>query len=109
VISLFQHLVQLYKQAGGWLLTPHHLPKQYRTWKHDLFAYRKQSIELLFQRIIQICDLKTCPVKGLARNGAFILVNVWLYQVISYLNFKQGKDLSNIKHTIDLARWCIAS
>jgi hypothetical protein len=104
-----EELVQQYQEAGGWLLTPQQLPKQYRTWKHDLFAYRKQTIELLFQRIIQICDLKSCPVKGLQRNGAFILANVWIYQVIFWHNLKQGKDLSKIKEAIDLARWRIAS
>ena len=102
-------LVQLYKQAGGWLLTPQQLPQRYRTWKHELFAYRKQTIELLFQRIIQVCDLKECPVKGLQRNGAFILANVWIYQVIFWHNLKQGKALSKIKEAIDLARWRIAS
>ncbi|MEW6735368.1 MAG: hypothetical protein AB1489_29015 [Acidobacteriota bacterium] len=104
-----EELVNQYAQAGGWLLTPRQLPQQYRTWKHDLFAYRKQTIELLFQRIIQICELKSCSVKGLARNGAFILANVWIYQVIFWHNFKQGKDLSKIKQSIDLARWRIAS
>ncbi|MEJ7708789.1 MAG: hypothetical protein WKF84_02770 [Pyrinomonadaceae bacterium] len=61
-----------YAQRGGWLLTPKQLPLVYRTWKHDLFALRKETIELLFQRIMQAVDLKDCPTKGLRRNGAFV-------------------------------------
>lgn len=45
-------LVNLYGAAGGWLLTPKQLPEKNYTWKDDLFAYRRETIELLFQRII---------------------------------------------------------
>ena len=47
-----------YRQAQGWVLTNKQLPKQRRSWKHDLFAYRKETIELLFQRICQAVGIK---------------------------------------------------
>jgi hypothetical protein len=62
-------LVATYAQHGGWLLTPQQLPRSPDSWKRDLYAYRRETIELLFQRIMQTCDLKACPAKGLARNG----------------------------------------
>src|SRR5215216_1061868 len=58
-------LVAAYQEAGGWLLTSKELPKIRSSWKKDLFAYRKETIEILFQRVIQAADLKACPVKGL--------------------------------------------
>jgi len=100
-------LTALYKKAGGWLLTPKQLPLQNRTWKDDLYDYRKESIELLFQRIIQTADLKSCQVKGNGKNGAFVLANVWLYQLIFLLNLRQQKPLANVKEQVDLARWRI--
>lgn len=75
-------LTQAYAGHSGWVLTPAQLPTERRSWKHDLYAYRKETIELLFQRVIQACDLKSCPSKGLNRNGAFIIASVWLYQII---------------------------
>src|SRR5262245_6190618 len=69
---------QHYAAAGGWILTPKQLPAKYHTWKCDLYAYRKETIELLFHRIIQASGLKECQVKGLGRNGAFVLASVWL-------------------------------
>lgn len=98
-----------YAEQGGWLLTPKQLPKERRSWKHDLFAYRKETIELLFQRVIQSCDLKACPVKGRARNGAFVLANVWLYQCVFLTNHRQGKAAAQVKEQIDKARWRIAA
>ena len=62
----------LYEEAGGWFLTPKQLPEERRSWKNDLFAYRKETIELLFQRIIQSAELKECKVKGEGLNGAFV-------------------------------------
>jgi len=50
----------LYEEAGGWVLTPKQLPEERRSWKDDLLAYRKETIELLFQRVIQSADLKQC-------------------------------------------------
>ncbi len=98
-----------YAQQGGWLLTPKQLPKGRRSWKHDLFAYRKETIELLFQRVIQACDLKACPVKGRERNGAFVLASVWLYQCVFLTNYRQGRAATQIKDQIDKARWRIAA
>lgn len=102
-------LGEIYRQQGGWVLTPKQLPTQRRSWKHDLFAYRKQTIELLFQRIIQACDLKECPVKGRARNGAFVLASVWLYQCVFLTNYRQGTTATQVKDQIDKARWRIAA
>jgi hypothetical protein len=70
-----------YEAARGWLLTPKQLPKKRRSWKREMYDYRKENIELFFQRIIQASELKACQVKGEGRNGAFVLSSVWLYQI----------------------------
>jgi hypothetical protein len=100
-------LTKLYRECGGWLLSPKQLPKQCRSFKHDLYDYRKETIELLFQRIIQAFDLKTCQVKGLHKNGAFVLASVWVYQLVFLMNFSQTKPLFVIKELIESARWRI--
>lgn len=100
---------QRYAAAGGWVLTPKQLPAQRRSWKDDLYDYRKQSIELLFQRIIQAAGLKQCPVKGAGRNGAYVLASVWLYQICFLANYRAGKPLAHIKDHLDCARWRISS
>src|SRR5262249_54496231 len=69
------------EEAGGWVLSPKQLPQERRSWKDDLYDYRKETIELLFQRIIQALGLKECQVKREGRNGAFVLASVWLYQI----------------------------
>lgn len=102
-------LTRAYAAAGGWLLTPKQLPRKRRSFKHDLYAYRKETIELLFQRIIQACDLKACPSKGLNRNGAFVIASVWLYQIIFLRNYRQGRAVAHIKEQLELARWRIAA
>jgi len=94
-----------YKQAGGWVLAPSQVPPKKRSWKTDLYAYRKESIELLFQRIIQAAGLKQCQVKGEGRNGAFVLASVWLYQVCFLVDYREGKPLANVKEHLDCARW----
>jgi len=102
-------LVASYAGRGGWLLTPKQLSKKRRSWKDDLYGYRKETIELLFQRVIQACDLKACPVKGLMSNGAFVIASVWLYQVIFLSNYRQGRRTAHVKEQVDLARWRIAA
>jgi hypothetical protein len=102
-------LVRAYGARGGWLLTPQQLPKKRRSWKDDLYSYRKETIELLFQRVIQAADLKACPVKGWSRNGAFVLASVWLYQVIFLSNHRRGRPTAHVKEQLDLARWRIAA
>jgi hypothetical protein len=97
----------LYEQAGGWVLTPKQLPEERRSWKNDLYDYRKETIELLFQRIIQASDLEQCRVKGQGRNGAFVLATVWLYQVCFLADYREGKPLAHIKDHLDCARWRI--
>jgi hypothetical protein len=99
----------LYEEAGGWVLTSKQLPAERRSWKNDLFAYRKETIELLFQRIIQSAELKECQVKGEGRNGAFVLANVWLYQVCFLTDYRQGKPVACIKDHLDCARWRVSS
>lgn len=98
-----------YEQAGGWVLTPRQLSRERRSWKTDVYGYRKESIELLFQRIIQASDLKACQVKGEGSNGAFVLASVWLYQSCYLDNHRTGKALAHIKERIDCARWRIRS
>jgi hypothetical protein len=99
----------LYEEAGGWVLSPKQLPQERRSWKNDLYGYRKETIELLFQRIIQAMGLKECQVKGEGRNGAFVLASVWLYQICFLTNYREGKPLTNIKDHLDCARWRIPS
>lgn len=93
-----------YEKAGGYVLTSKQLPEQRRSWKNDLYDYRKETIELLFQRIIQVFDLKKCCVKGKDKNGAFILASIWTYQVCWLDNFKAGKNPAIIKELIENAR-----
>ena len=95
----------LYEEAGGWVLTPKQLPEERRSWKNDLFAYRKETIELLFQRITQSAELKECEVKGEGRNGAFVLANVWVYQICFLTDYREGKSVAYIKDQFDDARW----
>jgi len=100
---------QQYAAAGGWVLTPKQLPAKHHTWKCDLYAYRKETIELLFQRVIQASGLKECQVKGLGRNGAFVLASVWLYQILFLVNYRHGRPAAEIKDLIDDARWRIST
>src|SRR2546427_11418119 len=79
-------LVATYAQHGGWVLTPQQLPANPDSWKRNLHAYRRETIELLFQRLIQASDLKTCPTKRFARNSTFVIRSVWLYQVLLLVN-----------------------
>jgi hypothetical protein len=96
-----------YEEAGGWVLSPKQLPRKRRSWKTDLYEYRKESIELLFERIIQASDLKECQVKGEGRNGAFVLASVWLYQSCYLNDYRNGKPLAKVKEQVDCARWRI--
>jgi hypothetical protein len=90
-------------------LTSKQLPDERRSWKNDLFSYRKETIELLFQRIIQSADLKECRVKGEGRNGAVVLTNMWLYQICFLTDYHSGKPAACIKDHLDRARWRISS
>ena len=80
----------LYEVAGGWVLSPKQLPQESRSWNDNLYDYRKETIELLFQRIIQALGLKECQVKGERRNGAFVLASVWPYQICYLTNYRGG-------------------
>jgi hypothetical protein len=102
-------LVATDAQHSGWLLTPQQLPTTPESWKRDLYAYRRETIELLFQRLIQACDLKTCPTKGLARTGTFVIASVWLYQVLFLDNHRHHRPVAHIKEIIDEGRWRIAA
>jgi hypothetical protein len=102
-------LVATYARHGGWLLTPQQLPRSLTSWTRDLYAYRRETIELLFQRIMQTCDLKACPAKGLARSGTFVIASVWLYQVLFLDNYRHHRPGAQIKEFIDEARWRIAA
>jgi len=102
-------LVALYAQHGGWLLTPQQLPKNPEAWQRELFAYRRETIELLFERIIQACELKACPTKGLTRTGTFVIASVWLYQLLFLDNYRHHRPPAHIKEFIDEGRWRIAA
>jgi hypothetical protein len=97
--------VDAYALAGGAVFTPKQLPTLRCSWKDDLYAYRKESIELLFQRICQATGLSACPVKGYGRNGAFVLASVWLYQALLLRNHQARRPLAVIKEQIEVARW----
>lgn len=99
----------LYEEAGGWVLSPKQLPEARRSWKDDLYDYRKETIELLFQRIIQATDSKQCQVRGQGRNGAFVLTGVWLYQICFLADYREGKPPGHVKDHLDCARWRIPS
>jgi len=100
-----EDFVSEYEKAGGYLLTPRQLPAQKRSWKNDLYEYRKETIELLFQRIIQAFDLKECKVKGEAKNGAFVLASVWVYQICWLNNYRKKKNPAEVKEQIENARF----
>ena len=102
-----EDLVPEYQKAGGYFLTPLQLPKKNRSWKHDLYEYRKETIELLFQRIIQAFDIKHCPVKGEAKNGALVLAAVWTYQICWLNNYRRKKNPAFVKEQIENACWRI--
>jgi hypothetical protein len=99
-----EDFVPEYEKAGGYVLTPKQLPELNRSWKNDLYDYRKETIELLFQRIIQAFDLKKCQVKGKGKNGAFILASIWTYQICWLNNFKARKNPAEVKEHIENAR-----
>jgi hypothetical protein len=40
----------LYEEASGRILSLKRLPRERRLWMDDLYDYRKETIELLFQR-----------------------------------------------------------
>ena len=94
-----------YEKAGGYVLTPRQFPKKNRSWKNDLYEYREETIELLFQRLIQAFDLKACKVTGEAKNGAFVLASVWAYQICWLNNYRQKKNPANVKEQIENARF----
>ncbi len=100
-----EDFVPEYKKAGGYVLTPNQVPKQRRSWKNDLYDYRRESIELLFQRIIQAFDLKKCCAKGKDKNGTFILASIWTYQICWLNNYKAKKNPADVKEHIENARW----
>lgn len=97
-------LPQKYQEKDGYLLTPNEF-KQYRTWRNDLYEYRRETIELLFQRLIQAFDLKMCQVKGRAKNGVFVIASVWVYQIIWLNNYQKKKPLADVKEQIENARF----
>jgi len=101
--------LRIYEEVGGWAISPKRLPQERRSWKDDLYDYRKESIELLFRRIIQALGLKECQVKGAGRNGAFVLASAQLYQSCFLTNYREGKPLTCIKDHLDCARWRIPS
>jgi hypothetical protein len=102
-------LVATYAQHHGWLLTPQQLPANPDSWHHALYAYRRETIELRFQRIMQACDLKVCPAKGLARSGTLVIACVWLYQMLFLDNSRHHRPLAQIKEFMDEARWRLAA
>lgn len=100
-----EDFISEYEKAGGYLLTPRQFPKKNRSWKNDLYEYRKETVELLFQRVIQAFDLKECKVKGEAKNGAFGLASVWAYQICWLNNYRKKKNPAHVKEQIENARF----
>jgi hypothetical protein len=104
-----EDLTSAYASAGGWILTPKQIPAERRSWKNDLYAYRKETMELLFARLIETTGIRKCPVRGIGRNGAFILATVWIYQVCFLENYLSGKPPAQIKAILEAARWRTAA
>lgn len=100
-----EDFVPEYQKAGGYLLTPLQLPKKRGSWRNDLYEYRKETIELLFQRVIQAFEIKQCPVKGRAKNGVLVLATIWTYQVCWLNNYRRKKNPAEVKEHIENARW----
>jgi hypothetical protein len=100
-----EDFVTAYQKAGAYVLTPRQVPGKKRSWKNDLYEYRKETIELLFQRVIQAFDLKECKVTGEAKNGAFVLASVWVYQICWLNNYRKKKNPANVKEQIENARF----
>jgi len=98
-----------YAQHGGWRLTPPQWPATPDSWQRALYAYRRATLELLFQRLLPASDLKICPPKGLARTGTFVLASVWLYPGLCLDNPRHHRPVAHIKEIIDEARWRIAA
>ena len=94
---------------GGWLLPPQQLPAHPEAWQHALYASRRATIELLFQRLLHACDLHACPPKGLARTGTFVLARVWLSPVLFLDNSRHHRPVAHIQAIIDAGRWRIAA
>src|SRR5262245_37848450 len=91
--GLFPYLYEyLYEEVGGWVLSPKQLPQERRSWKDGFYDYRKESVELLFQRIMQALVLKGCHGKGRGRNGAFAPAIVRLYQICYLTNYREDKS-----------------
>jgi hypothetical protein len=100
-----EEMTAAYASAGGWILAPQQLPAERRSWKDDLYAYRKETVELVFARLLEATGLRKCPVRGIGKNGAFILASVWIYQVCFLANYRSGKSPAQIKTMIENARW----
>lgn len=100
-----EEMTVAYASAGGWILAPQQLPTERRPWKDDLYDYRKETVELVFARLLEATGLKRCPVRGIGKNGAFILASVWIYQVCFLKNYRSGKPAAQIKTLIENARW----
>jgi len=95
----------LVAQHGGWRLTPQQLPQNPDAGHRALFAYRRETIALLFQRILHACALKACPANGLARTGTLVLASVWLSQVLLLDNYRHHRPVAHSKELIDEGRW----
>jgi len=66
----------IYEEDGGLVLRPKQLFQERHSLKDDASAYRKETIELLFQLAIQALGLKKCQFKGEGRDVAFVLAGV---------------------------------
>ena len=102
-------LVAAYAAHGGWLLTPRQLSKKRRSWKDDLYAYRKETIELLFQRVIQWFDLKACPVKRVVTQRSVRLSERVALSGHLLEQPPARQTDGSYQRAVDLARWRIAA
>jgi hypothetical protein len=94
---------------GGWLLIPQQLPANPDSWQRALYASRRQTLEVLCQHLLQACELKACPTKGVARTGTCVLASVWLYQGLFLDNPRHHRPVTHVKDLIDETRWRIAA
>jgi hypothetical protein len=74
-----------------------------------LYDDRQETIELFFQQIVQSLGLKECQVKAESCVCAFVMTNVWLYNICYFTNYRDGKRLACIKDHLGRAKWRIPS
>lgn len=74
------------------LKSPKQLPQERRSWEDGLYDYRKETIELLFQRIIQALGLKvrSKAKAAMAHTKWLTVLNFYLHRLL--YNYDQASS-----------------